>query len=162
MTKTLNENEETGCCKRFNPDPWIDKEVNFRDRLFIKDHVISFFHIPLNYGKVMKRNMEKIEKAGAKATEPLMLSDERSLWGAEIYIAVEKEIPGSEMVKISGNFLSKVFEGSYKNIGMWIKEMKKYTLSKGKVMKKLYFFYTTCPSCAKAYGKNYTVLLAEI
>lgn len=160
--KVLAENEETGCCKRFNPELWKDKEINFRDKLFVKDHTISLFHIPLNYGKVMKRNMEKIEKAGVKAAEPLMLSDESSLWGSVIYIAVDKELPGSEMVKISGNFLSKVFEGSYNDMGKWTEEMKKYIEAKGKKMKKLYFFYTTCPACAKAYGKNYTVLLAEI
>jgi effector-binding domain-containing protein len=160
--KVLAENEETGCCKRFNPLPWEDKEINLRDKLFVKDHTISLFHIPLNYGKVMKKNMERIEKAGAKAVEPLMLSDEGSLWGSEIYIAVDKELPGSEMVKIPGNYLSKVFEGPYSNMGKWSEEMKKYVEGKGKKLKKLYFFYTTCPACAKAYGKNYTVLLAEI
>lgn len=160
--KVLNENEETGCCKRFNPEPWNDKEVNFGDRLFIKDHVISIFHIPLNYGKVMKRNMEKIERADAKAIEPLMLSDERSLWGLDIYIAVEKEVPGCKVVKMPGNFLSKVFEGSYGKIDTWIRKMNEFVRSKGKTTKKLYVFYTTCPACAKAYGKNYTVLFAEI
>jgi hypothetical protein len=160
--KILNENEETGCCKRFNPAPWEDKEINFKDKLFLKDHVTSIFHIPLNYGKVMKRSMDKIEKAGAKAAEPLMLSDENSPWGAEIYIAVDKDVPGSEMVRISGNYLSKVFEGSFNNMGKWIKEMKAFVQAKSKQMRKLYFFYTTCPSCAKAYGKNYIVLLAEI
>ncbi len=158
----LKENEETGCCKRFSPAPWEEKEKNFSDKLFYKDHVMSFFHIPLNYGKVMKRSMEKIERAGAKPAEPLMLSDENSLWGADIYIEVTKEVPGSEPVKIKGNFLSKVFEGPYKNMGTWIKEMKVYMDKKGKAMKKLYFFYTSCPACAKAYGKNYTVLLAEV
>jgi len=29
-------------------------------------------------------------------------------------------------------------------------------------MEKLFFFYTTCPKCAKAYGKNYVVLLAKV
>jgi len=24
------------------------------------------------------------------------------------------------------------------------------------------FYYTTCPKCAEAYGKNYVVLLAEV
>jgi hypothetical protein len=158
----LKENEETGCCKRFDPAPWTDKEVNFNDKLFIKDHVMSIFHIPINYGNVMKRNMKAIEKAGAKAKEALMLSDENSLWGSDIYIAVEKEVPGRELVKIPGNFLSKVFEGPYSNIGKWTEEMETFVKSKGKTIKKLYFFYTTCPACAKAYGKNYTVLLAKI
>ena len=160
--KILDKNKETGCCKRFNPEPWSEKEVNFKDKLFLKDHVVSFFHVPLNYGKVMKRNMDKIEKAGAKSTSQVMLSDENSLWGADIYIMVDKDIPNSEIVKVGGNYLSKVFEGPYKNTGTWIREMKEFLTKKGKAMKKLYFYYTTCPACAKAYGKNYTVLLAEI
>ena len=31
----------------------------------------------------------------------------------------------------------------------------------GRSSEKLYFWYTTCPKCAKVYGKNYVVLLAE-
>jgi len=110
----------------------------------------------------MAKNMDRIQKADALNPEPLMLSDEKSLWGSDIYIAVSKEVPGAEMVKISGTYLTKVFEGPYKNIGSWVKEMKAYVKSKGKEMKNLYFFYTTCPKCAKAYGKNYTVLLAMV
>jgi hypothetical protein len=30
------------------------------------------------------------------------------------------------------------------------------------MLKKLYFSYTTCPACAKAYGKNYVVLFAQV
>lgn len=38
----------------------------------------------------------------------------------------------------------------------------KYLAPKGKTMKKLYFSYTTCPACAKVYGKNYVVLFAKV
>lgn len=27
---------------------------------------------------------------------------------------------------------------------------------------RLYVFYTTCPKCAREYGKNYVVILAEV
>ena len=81
----LYENSETGCCPRFNPEPWDEKEVTFKDRLFVKDHVTSFFHIPLNFGKVMVRNLEKIQAADALEPEPIMLSDEKSLWGSECF-----------------------------------------------------------------------------
>jgi len=158
----LYEKSETGCCPRFEPGPWDEKEVIFKDRLFIKDHVVSFFHIPLNFGKVMVRNMERIVKAGALADKPLMLVDENSLWGADVYIAVSKTIPGTEMAGISGTFLTKVFEGPYSNIRKWVQEMKAYVKSKARNMRKLYFFYTTCPKCAKFYGKNYTVLRAQV
>jgi hypothetical protein len=158
----LYEDSETGCCPRFNPEPWDEKEVTFQDKLFVKDHVRSFFHIPLNFGKVMVKNMEMIQKADALEPEPLMLSDEKSLWGADIYIAVAKEVPGTETARISGTFMTKVFEGPYKGIRNWIKEMKAYVESKARKIEKMYFFYTTCPKCAEFYGKNYTVILAQI
>jgi len=158
----LYEQSETGCCPRFNPKPWDEKEVTWQDRLFLKDHVTSFLHIPLNFMKVMVRNMERIKEAEALAPEPLMLSDEESPWGADIYIATAKEVPGAKMERMSGIFLTKVFEGPYRNAHRWVKEMKAYAASKGKEIKKMYFFYTTCPKCAKVYGKNYTVLLAMV
>lgn len=161
-TKNMDNEIETGCCPRFNPEPWDEKEVTWQDKLFIKDHVRSFLHIPLNFGQVMVKNMEMIESAGALAPQPLMLSDEKSLWGTDVYIAVSKEVPRVEMERISGTFLTKVFEGPYKNAGKWAKEMKAYVKSKGRKIEKMYFFYTTCPKCAKVYGKNYTVLLAKV
>ena len=91
-----------------------------------------------------------------------LLSDSSSLWGTDVYIAVDKEVSGAKMERISGTFLTKVFEGEYKNMGKWTKEMKGFVEAKGKSMNRIYFFYTTCPACAKYYGKNYTVILAEV
>ncbi|MFC1950536.1 hydrolase [Chloroflexota bacterium] len=158
----LYEQAETGCCPRFNPESWDEKEISWQDNLFIKDHVRSFLHIPLGFGKMMIKNMEMIQAANALTPEPLMLSDENSLWGSDVYIAVSKEVPQAEMIKISGTFLTKVFEGTYRNTGKWVKEMKAFVKAKGRNMKKMYFFYTTCPACAKVYGKNYTVILVEV
>ena len=152
----------TGCCDPFNSEPWHEKQITWKNKLFLKDHVISFFHIPLNMGKKIVKNMELIEKAGAKADYQLMLTDEKSLWGADIYIDVIKKVDGAEMAEISGTFLTKVFEGPYQNVGKWAKEMNDYVEKKGQSIKKLYFSYTTCPKCAKAYGKNYVILFAQI
>ena len=153
---------ETGCCPIFNPKPWENKTVNFKGKLFVKDRVRSIFHIPLNFAQVMTRNMNKITKARALTKTQLVISDENSLWGADVYISTGKKIKDSKNVTIPGTFLSKVFEGPYKDMGKWIKSMEKYVSGKGKKMNKLYFFYTTCPKCAKVYGKNYVVLLAKI
>lgn len=151
----------TGCCEPFNPEPWQDREITWEGKLFVKDHVASLFHIPLNMGKKIIKNLALIEKAGAKAPYQLMLTDEKSLWGADIYIDVAKDVPGAQMATLSGTFLTKVFEGPYQNAGKWANEMKEYVKGKGKELKKLYFSYTTCPKCAKAYGKNYVVLFAQ-
>lgn len=157
-----NRIKETGCCPIFDPEPWDQKEVIWQDKLFVKDHVISFFHVPLNFGKVVTRNMARIEEAKARDPQDLLLSDEKSLWGADIYIAVSKEVPGAKLERLSGTFLTKVFEGGYHKAGKWAKEMESYVRSKDKETRKMYFWYTTCPKCAKAYGKNYTVLLAAV
>lgn len=152
----------TGCCDPFNPEPWQDKEITWQDKLFVKDHVTSFFHIPLDMGKKVVKNMKLIEAASVKASEQLMLTDEKSLWGADIYIEVAKEVSGAQMSTLSGRFLTKVFEGPYQNASKWAQEMKQYVASKNYSLKKLYFAYTTCPKCAKAYGKNYVVLFAKV
>ncbi len=154
--------KSTGCCEPFDPKPWTDKEISWKDKLFVKDHITSFLHIPLNMGKKIIKNMGLIEKANAKAPYQLMLTDEKSVWGADIYIDVAKNVPGVQMTTISGTFLTKVFEGPYQNAGKWAEEMEEYVKLKGKELKKLYFSYTTCPKCAKAYGKNYVVLFAQV
>jgi hypothetical protein len=91
-----------------------------------------------------------------------MLCDERSPWRTEVHIAVEKEVPGAEMARISGTFLTKVFEGPYRDAPKWIRAMCSHVQSKGKTLKRLYTYYTSCPRCAKAYGKNYAVIFAQV
>jgi len=162
--KVAKPKTDTGCCPRFDPGLWDGKTVKFDDRLFVRDRVTSVFHIPLNFGSIMKRNMAKIENANAVPPKKdyIVLSDETSPWGSDVYIAASRQVPDAENVKISGTFLTRVFEGPYKNVNSWIEEMKQYVFSKGKEIDQLYFFYTTCPSCAKAYGVNYVVLLAKV
>ncbi len=152
----------TGCCEPFEPSSWQDREITWKDKVFVKDRVKSVAHIPVNMGKVVTKNMALIERAEAKAPYQMMLVDEKSAWGEDLYIDVSKDVPGVEMAKISGTFLTKVFEGPYQNAGKWAEEMKEYVKGKGKDLKKMYFSYTTCPNCAKAYGKNYVVLFAQI
>jgi len=150
------------CCPKFDPAPWDEKEIRWQDKRFVKDRVTSILHIPLNFGAVMKRNMTRIEAAGAASDRNVILSDENSLWGADVYIEVAKDVPGANMATISGRFLCKVFEGPYQNMRKWVGEMKDFAQSKGKDIRKMYFYYTTCPKCTKKYGKNYVAILAEV
>lgn len=153
---------ETNCCPKFNPKTYDKKVVVWNKKLFIKDRVYSFFHIPLNFGSVMKKVMKKISEAKAETKIPIVLSDEKSLFYSNIYISTKKPISKVHDVKLSGTFLTKVFEGPYKNIGKWTEEMKEHVKSKNKEIKNIYYYYTTCPKCAKVYGKNYVVIFAEI
>ncbi len=154
---------ETGCCSRFIAEPWDGKELQWDGKLFLKDRVRCFFFIPLNFGKVITRAMEKIGNAGAFTPEPpLVLSDHTSRWNMDLYIEVPKEVPNAEHARLSGTFLTKVFEGSFKETGRWCQQMADWVRSKGKEMKRELLYYTTCPKCAKHYGKNYVVILAQV
>jgi hypothetical protein len=156
------EKAETGCCPRFDPGKWEEKGIIWDEKPFVKFHVRCFLHIPMGMGKAVTGQMALIEKSGAKTKQGLMISDGGSLWGSDMLIAVEKEVPGAENATLSGKFITKVFEGPYKDMGKWAKEMNEYVASKKKEVKKLYFGYTACPRCAKAYGKNYVVIFAEV
>jgi hypothetical protein len=158
----MDAQDSAECCPKFEPAPWDEKTITWDNKRFLKERVISFLHIPLNFGAVMTRSMAAIEAAGAVSNEMIVLSDENSLWGADVYISISKDIPGARTTTLSGTFLAKVFEGPYRNIRNWMEEMKSFVKGKGKAMRKMYFFYTTCPKCAKKYGKNYVVILAQL
>jgi len=145
------------CCPEFNPAPWDEQEVPWEARLFVKDRVRCLFHIPLNFAAVMTRNMAKIQAAEALPEDDvLVLADDNSLWGADVYLGVGKDVPDSEMTTLSGTFLTKVFEGPYAQMRAWMQEMTGYVTSRGKAAKRVLSYYTTCPKCAKKYGKSYT------
>ena len=162
--KTFTDKNETGCCPVFDPKPWDESEVTWHDKLFVKDSVICLMHIPLGMNKFLPKMFAKIKEAGAEVptNEFLWLAHDPSPWRGDHYISVSKEIPGMENVRISGTFLTKVFDGSYNQAGKWYKEMLTYVESKGKKSGKVYFFYTCCPKCAKHYGHNYVVAFAQV
>lgn len=152
----------TNCCPRFNPDGWDNQQLHFRDKLFVKAVTRGLFHIPLNMGSVFPATFDAIDQAGAQDMEHmLVLSHDPSPWKAEHYFAVTKEVPNQEMVRLNGDFLTKVFEGPYKNAPNWEKQMQAFAQQQGKQAQKTYFFYTTCPKCARVYGKNYLVAVTQ-
>lgn len=154
--------EEEKCCPKFNPVHWDEKTFIWKNKKFIKDKIFTIFHIPINFGSVMTRLMKKIDSAKAKCVDYIGLSDHTSKWNMNIYLAVDKNIPQADNVTISGKFFSKVYEGPFKDTGKWCKDFEEYAKKKRYNVKKQYMWYTTCPKCAKKYGKNYVVIIAEV
>jgi hypothetical protein len=150
------------CCPKFNPEPWDDKVIEWHDKKFIRDKVFTFFFMPVTFGKVMKRINQKITEAKAEIPDWLCLSDHTSKWNMDIYLAVDKDIPGADNTTLSGKFYSKVYEGPYKDTGKWCNDFKEKATAKGMDIKKWYMWYTTCPKCAKKYGKNYVAIISKV
>lgn len=153
---------ETQCCPQFDPASWDGKTFEWDKKKFIKDNVFTFFYMPLRFGALMKRLTAKVEKAEAAMPDQLCLSDCTSPWNMDVYLAVDKEIPDSENVAISGKFLCKVYEGPFQDTGKWRQDFETHAAGKGLNIKKLYMWYTTCPKCAKVYGKNYVALFGQV
>jgi hypothetical protein len=118
--------------------------------------------MPINFGSVVKKMMAKIEKSGAQPLDWMSLSDHTSRWNMDLYVAVDKEIQDAKNVTLSGKFLSKVYEGDFKDTGKWCKHFEDFAEGKNLDVKKWYMWYTTCPKCAKKYGKNYVVIIAQV
>ncbi|HPB67623.1 MAG TPA: hypothetical protein PLT76_05785 [Candidatus Omnitrophota bacterium] len=154
--------EKQTCCPRFDPALWDGKTLEWKDKKFIQDKVFTLFHMPVNFGTVVKGMMAKIEKAGAKTPDGMGLSDHTSPWNMDLYVAVDKEIPGTKNTTLSGQFFSKVYEGPFKDTGKWCKDFAALIKNKKLNINKWYMWYTTCPKCAQEYGKNYVVIIGKI
>ena len=154
--------EEPICCPEFDPSPWDEKISVWENKKFIKERVVTLFYMPLNFGKVMKRFGNTLTKAGAVMPDYLCLSDQTSRWNMDLYLAVDKVIPGAENVAFTGKFYSKVYEGPFRDTGKWCADFEGHLKLKGFNFGKIYVWYTTCPKCSKKYGKNYIVILSQI
>jgi hypothetical protein len=124
--------------------------------------VLNFFFMPFIFGALIEKLMPTVKDAGAGTPENLCLSDHTSKWNMDLYLAVDKEIPGAENVALSGRFFSKVYEGDFKETGKWCRDFENIAKERGMKIEKWYMWYTTCPKCAKKYGKNYTVIVGKI
>jgi hypothetical protein len=113
-------------------------------------------------GPVFARTWEAIKKAHADSPGYLVLSHDDSAWHAEHLFAVTTDVPEAAMVRLSGDFVTKVFEGPYSDAAKWCREMERLVQAKGQRLDTTYLFYTTCPKCAKHYGKNYVVGVAKV
>lgn len=154
------------CCPVFNPLPWDEVTHSWSEKPFIMETIPQFMHMPLPgvYGKAVGRLWETAKKCGITPGEKdfLMLAYDPSPWKSELYLAVTGEHKDAKTVKMSGTFVSKVFDGPYNDIPKYMIEMEDYVLSLGKKVDKYYFYYTTCPKCAKKYGHNYIVALGKL
>jgi hypothetical protein len=145
----------TGCCARFNPEGWDGAQLHFEARPFVRATTRSLAHIPLDMGRVFTRVLGHIAAAGAQDPhQVLVLSRELSAFRAEHLFAVTKPVEAEEMTTLSGDFTTRLFEGPYAQVRNWHRMLEEDALANGTPAKAIWFYYTTCPACAKAYGRN--------
>ena len=153
----------TGCCPKFKPEGWDGRRLHFKEKLFVRATTRGLLHVPINMGTVFARVQGHIEEADAQNPEGyLVLSRDLSSTEAEHFFAVTQDVPSEEMTTLNGEFLTRVFEGPYRHAKDWVHEMETAAEAAGHTAKRIFMFYTTCPKCARAYGQNYVIGVAEI
>ena len=151
------------CCPEFDPTQWDDKLLEWKNKKFIRDSAFTLFYMPVNFGSVMRRFDKTVTRAGSKMPpDGLCLSDHTSRWNMDLYLAVDKEIPGADNTTLNGKFYCKVYEGPFSDTGKWCKDFDNVLVSKNLKQNKMYMWYTTCPKCAKKYGKNYVAIVSQV
>ena len=153
----------TGCCPRFSPAAWDALTLHFEGKPFVRAVTHCDTYVPLDMGPVFVATFDAIEAAGAAdPAHALVLSRDLSPREAEHLFAVTREVPGAEMIRLNGDFRTRVFEGSFADTPLWEDAMTTGLADDGLMPDPLYFFHTTCPRCAEAYGKNYVVGVAQL
>jgi hypothetical protein len=149
------------CCPPFDPKAWDKLSLTFDNKFFVRVKTRSLLHIPLNMSPVFARTWATIKAAGAEDVRFAVLTDDSSLWRGWHYFPVTKDVPGIENVRLSGRFVTRVFEGPYRDAYVWVREMREDIALTGHRMGRLFFFYTTCPKCAARRAHNYVVGIGE-
>lgn len=155
------------CCPKFSPEKWDEKTHNWDNKHFIKETIPTLFHMPFPpmIGKKitkMWRLAEESKTAPPNSEDVLVLFYDPNAFRSELYLSVNSNTPKADNVKISGTFISKVFDGPYNAIPKFLKEMDEFLAKKDKKSKKYYVHYAYCPKCAKEHKHNYMIIFAQV
>jgi len=159
--------EDQICCPEFEVEKWDKKTITWDKKLFIKESIPTFFHMPLvtMIDSKTKKMAALAEKANANIpdiADALLLFHDSSAFTSEIYYAVSKKVDGAHNTTLSGTFVAGVFDGPYDAIPKYIKQMDKHLSGDGMKAKDYYVHYAYCPKCAVKYDHNYMILFAQV
>ncbi|MEO1204710.1 MAG: hydrolase [Pseudomonadota bacterium] len=153
----------TGCCPKFQPEVWDGQTLHFENKRFVRVKTRSVDHVPMDIDPVFQHTFKEIQKAHADDPDDvIVLSRDVSDVEGEHFFAVSKDVPNLENVRLSGDYVTRVFEGPYENAPLWEQDFKAFLKQQNHAVDRIYYFYTTCPKCADVYGKNYVVAVAKL
>ena len=159
--------KEKECCPEFHPEKWSEKTFKWHEKRFIKTWLPTFFHIPYApmIAKRIANLMELAEEAQAleeNKEDILLLFTDPHPFKSEIYLSVNHHVQNANNTSLSGNFISKVFDGPYKAIPKFIMQLKDFLHLQEEKAKRFFVHYAYCPKCAEEFDHNYMVIFAEI
>jgi hypothetical protein len=103
-------------------------------------------------------NKAQVAGATPEIKDFLLLAYDPSPWTSELYMTVTKEVPNAKNVKLSGTFISKVFDGPYNAVPKWLKEWRNTYMIMGR-QQRVFLFTHYLPQMCEYYGHNYVAHL---
>ena len=146
---------------KFNAALWDENIFEWKRKNLSKTRYLQFF-TPEIFGSVLKKPDKQIRNKNAVIPDNTGISDHTLKLNMDIYIAVDKEIPGGQNTTMSGTFVSKftkdhpVIPKSGTKISLRVAKLRDIKTDK------IFMWFTTCPKCAKKYGKNYVVFWLKL
>ena len=107
---------------------------------------------------VMRKADRAVRAAGGSFTDNMGLSDHTSRWNMNILISVDRVVSGMKNITLTGRYYFRVYDGPFSDTAKWCSDFYEAAKSKGFIVRKLYMWYTTCPKCARKYGRNYVAV----
>ena len=154
-------------CPVFDPQKWDNKVFKWENKLFIREPIPSFFHIP--FPPMIKSKVilmctlaDNADADIEDKSEMLLLFHDSSPFKSEIFYSVNREIEGADNISMSGRFFAQVFDGPYNRIPKYIREKNIRLSADHQTAKDFYVHYAYCPECQKKYKHNYMIIFAEI
>ena len=146
---------------------WTIKQFHWEHKPLIKASVPTLFHIPSQkiLGKKITNMMKQVEDSNKMVKDNediLLLFAEPHPFRSDMYISVTDQVPHTKNVRISGTFMAKVFDGSYKAVPKFMKQIDTCLGDKNKKAENYYVHYAYFPKCAEEANHNYIVFFAEI
>ena len=153
---------EEMCCPRFDPTLWQNKILDWGQKPFVRARVWCFLYMPVTLDATMRRLDQQISLAGASFEDAMALSEHTSPFAMWQYLAVDRPLPGMDNISLTGRFKVWVFEGPYEQSGEWMRQAEADAKAQNQTINRWLMWYTTCPKCAKKYGKNYVAVLGQL
>lgn len=150
------------CCPDFNPDLWDDRFFTWENKNVIVESVCTFFYLPMNLNRVLKRIHVLLERNHIKNPDNLYLREYVSFWRMNIYVSVDNYVPCMENRSMCGRFYGKVFREDIQHKVKWLEYFRNRLKEEGYISKQLYRWYPKCTKCIRKGEINYVVYLAQV
>ena len=123
---TIEDKKTEECCPKFHSEKWDNKTFNWVDKPFIKASIPEFFHIPYPpmIGKKITKMMKMAEEAhklSEDVEDILLLFNDPHPFRADMYLSVTDQVPDAKNTQLSGTFITKVFDGPFKDVPKFMK-----------------------------------------